>query len=155
MHLSAQRETTGYRGYSLLQSTRPQTIGYALSDSPVAQASWIYEKFQAWTHHPSTLSKDEMLDTITLYWLSNSGASSARFYWENKPDTTAWPIGEGVAVGLSWFPGDTSFAPREWCERYWGRIVYWNEQIERGGHFAAWEVPGIFVREVREWRRRI
>ena len=89
------RDTTGYRGYSLQQSTKPQTIGYGLADSPVGQASWIYEKFRDWSHHDGNVetvfSKDEMLDTIMLYWLSNSGTSSARYYWENKPDTTAWP----------------------------------------------------------------
>jgi pimeloyl-ACP methyl ester carboxylesterase len=146
----------GHRGYSLQQKTRPQTLGYGLADSPVAQAAWIYEKYRDWSHHDGDVekvfTKDEMLDTIMLYWLSNSGTSSARYYWENQPDSTAWPI--DIPVGVSWFGGDNSYAPREWCERYYKNILYWSE-TERGGHFAAWEVPGIFVKEVREWRRKI
>ncbi|KAI3392700.1 hypothetical protein diail_5300 [Diaporthe ilicicola] len=85
-----------------------------------------------------------MLDTIMLYWLSNSGTSSARYYWECEPDSTAWPV--DIPVGVSWFGGDNSYAPREWCERYYKNIVHWNE-TERGGHFAAWEVPDVFVAE--------
>jgi pimeloyl-ACP methyl ester carboxylesterase len=157
MHLDSLRDTTGYKGYSLLQSTRPQTLGYALADSPAGQAAWIFEKLHAWSHHDgdveAVLNKDEMLDTITLYWLSNCATSSARFYFENKPDTTAWRI--DLPVGVSWFPGDTSYAPREWCERYWDNIVWWNEEIELGGHFAAWEQAGLFVREIRGWRRKL
>jgi epoxide hydrolase len=156
MYLDRQRDVTGYRGYSLQQSTRPQTIGYGLADSPVLQASWIYEKFRDWSHHEGNVetvfSKDDMLDTITLYWLSNSGASSARFYWENKPDTTAWSI--SIPVAVCWFSGDTSYAPREWCERYWSNIVHW-EETERGGHFAAWEQPDLFVASMRKWKGKI
>lgn len=156
MSLDHSRDTKGYRGYSLQQSTRPQTVGYGLADSPTAQAGWIYEKFRDWCHHDgdvqSVLSNDDMLDTIMLYWLSNSATSSARYYWENMPDTTAWSI--DMPVGVSWFPGDTSYAPREWCERYWAKIVYWNE-TKKGGHFAAWEQPEIFVQEMRQWRRRL
>ncbi|KAM3478556.1 hypothetical protein MY8738_005877 [Beauveria namnaoensis] len=155
MHLDERRDA-GFRGYSLQQSTRPQTIGYGLADSPVAQAAWIYEKYRDWSDHggnvEAVLAKDEMLDTIMLYWLSNSGTSSARYYWENQLDTTAWPI--DVPVGVSWFGGDNSYAPREWCERYYKNIVYWSETA-RGGHFAAWEVPDMFVSEVRAWKRRI
>ena len=156
IYLDNRRETTGYRGYSIQQSTRPQTIGYSLADSPVGQASWIYEKLRDWSHHDGNVetvfSKDEMLDTIMLYWLTNSGTSSARYYWENQPNTTAWPI--DIPVGVSWFPGDTSYAPREWCERYWKNIVHWKE-TERGGHFAAWEQPDLFVAEIREWSNKI
>ncbi|USW58790.1 Putative epoxide hydrolase, alpha/Beta hydrolase [Septoria linicola] len=150
MALHHSRETTGYRGYSLQQSTRPQTLGYGLADSPIAQASWIFEKFRDWSHHngnvETVLTKNDMLDTIMLYWLSNSSTSSARYYWENQPDTTAWSI--DMPVGISWFPGDTSYAPKEWCERYWKNIMYWNE-TGKGGHFAAWEQPNIFVQELR------
>ncbi|KAK4621263.1 Putative epoxide hydrolase [Fulvia fulva] len=158
MDLDHLRDTTGYRGYSLQQSIRPQTLDYALADSPVAQAAWIYEKFRDWSHHNGDVgtifSKDEMLDTIMLYWLSNSGTSSARYDWENKPDTTAWAIGADIAVGVSWFQGDTAYAPREWCERHWDKIVIRNE-VGKGGRFAAWEQPEKFVREVREWRRNV
>ncbi|KAF9771982.1 hypothetical protein IL306_010338 [Fusarium sp. DS 682] len=150
------RRDAGFRGYSLQQATRPQTIGYGLSDSPVAQAAWIYEKFREWSHHDGDVekvfSKDEMLDTIMLYWLSNSGASSARYYWECGSATTALPV--EIPVGVSWFGGDNSYGPREWCERYYKNIVYWNE-TDRGGHFAAWEVSDLFVGEIREWRRKV
>ncbi|GAB7328362.1 hypothetical protein MBLNU13_g00350t1 [Cladosporium sp. NU13] len=142
MHFEAVRDA-GHRGYSLQQSTRPQTLGYGLADSPVAQAAWIYEKYVDWSHNDGNVeavfTKDEMLDTIMLYWLSNSGTSSARYYWE---------------FGVSWFGGDNSYAPREWCERYYTNIVHWNE-TEKGGHFAAWEVPELFVAEVRAWRSKI
>ena len=154
MHYDAIRDA-GHGGYSLQQSTRPQTLGYGLADSPVAQAAWVYEKYVDWSDHPnenveSVFTKDEMLDTIMLYWLSKSGTSSARFYWECEVDSTARRI--GLPVGVSWFGGDNCYAPREWCERYYRNIVYWNE-TERGGHFAAWEQPGMFVGEVRRWRR--
>ncbi|RGP73965.1 epoxide hydrolase [Fusarium sporotrichioides] len=145
-----------FRGYSLEQSTKPQTVGYGLVDSPVGQAAWIYEKYQDWTHHDGDLeglfSKDEMLDTIMLYWLTNSATSSARYYWESGSSTTALEI--HVPVGVSWFGGDNSYAPKEWCERYYKNTVYWNE-TPKGGHFAAWEQPDVFVAEIREWNRQI
>lgn len=141
-------------GYAKIQMTRPQTLSYGLSDSPVGQAAWIYEKLHGWTDHDgnieSIFSKDEMLDTIMLYWLTNS-SSSARIYWE-KVDTNAIPI--AIPVGVSWFPKDQTFAPREWCERYYSRLIYWRE-VERGGHFAAWEQPEIFVRELRDCFRNL
>ena len=142
-------------GYAKIQMTRPQTLGYGLADSPVAQAAWIYEKFHAWSHHEGSVgtifSKDEMLDAIMLYWLTNAGASSARIYWE-KLDTNAVPI--SIPVGVSWFPRDQTFAPKEWCERYYKDLVHWNE-VELGGHFAAWEQPRIFVRELRDCFRKV
>ncbi|KAK6708412.1 hypothetical protein SNK04_009377 [Fusarium graminearum] len=147
---------TGFKGYSLEQSTKPQTIGYGLADSPVGQAAWIYEKYRDWTHHDGDVealfSKDEMLDTIMLYWLTNSGTSSARYYWECASATTAWEI--HLPVGVSWFGGDNSFAPKEWCDRYYKNIVHWNE-LPRGGHFAAWEQPDAFVAEIREWHKQV
>ncbi|KAF2494590.1 epoxide hydrolase, partial [Lophium mytilinum] len=144
-------------GYYTQMSTRPQTVGYGLADSPVAQAAWIYEKLRDWSYHDGNVetvfSKDEMLDTIMLYWLSNSGTSSARYYWEcGWFDSTAWSI--DIPVGVSWFPGDSTYGPREWCERYYKNIVHWKE-MDRGGHFAAWEVPNLFVAEIREWRSKI
>ncbi|KAI6749326.1 hypothetical protein HG530_015165 [Fusarium avenaceum] len=146
----------GFRGYSLQQSTRPQTIGYGLADSPVAQAAWMFEKYRDWSHHDgdveTVFSKDEMLDTIVLYWLSNSSTSSARYYWECGLGSTSYHI--ELPVGVSWFGGDNSYAPKEWCERYYKNIIHWKE-TERGGHFAAWEVPDIFVAELREWRSKI
>ena len=94
----------------------------------------------------------EILDNIMVYWLSNTGASSGRLYWEAKADNTALPI--DIAVGVSIFPGDLNYAPREWGERYYKNIVHWRD-VERGGHFAAWEVPELFVREVRETFRHV
>ncbi|SMR48277.1 unnamed protein product [Zymoseptoria tritici ST99CH_1E4] len=123
--------------------------------SPVGQAAWIYEKLKDWSHDgdvEKVFSKDEMLDTIMLYWLSNSGTFSARFYWECEVDATAWRV--DVPVGVSWFGGDNCYTPREWCERYYKNIVYWNE-TDKGGHFAAWEQPELFVGEMREWRKTI
>ncbi|KAM0268949.1 hypothetical protein ACHAPA_004549 [Fusarium lateritium] len=155
MYLDSRRDA-GFRGYSLQQSTRPQTIGYGLADSPVAQAAWMYEKYRDWSHHDgdveTVFSKDEMLDTIMLYWLSNSSTSSARYYWECGLGSTGIHI--EVPVGVSWFGGDNSYAPKEWCERYYKNIIHWKE-TERGGHFAAWEVPDLFVAELREWRSKI
>ena len=142
-------------GYFKLQATRPQTIGYALADSPIAQAAWIYEKVHTWTQHSGdveqVLSKYEILDNIMVYWLSNSGASSARLYWEDD-DNVALPI--DIPVGMSIVPGDLVSAPCEWGERYYSNIVHWRE-VEMGGHFAAWEVPDLFVREVRDCFRHI
>ncbi|KAI9694570.1 MAG: hypothetical protein M1822_000186 [Bathelium mastoideum] len=142
-------------GYAKIHMTRPQTLGYGLADSPVGQAAWIYEKFHGWTDHEgdveSIFSKDEMLDAIMMYWLTNSGASSARIYWE-KLDTNAVPI--SIPVGISWFPADQTFAPKNWCERYYTDLVHFRK-VEKGGHFAAWEQPEIFVREVRDCFRKV
>lgn len=137
-------------GYSAIQSTRPQTIGYALADSPVGQAMWIYEKLCAWTDsggHPETvLAPDAMLDAITLYWLTNSATSSARLYWESfgrmPPDPLATPI------GVSIFPGELMQPPRLWAEQIFPNLAYWGTPT-RGGHFAAWEQPALFVDELR------
>ena len=137
-------------GYFLEQATRPQTIGTALADSPVGQAAWIYEKFNAWTDHDdveSALTKDQMLDDISLYWLTNSAASSARIYWENKPATY---VGGKIdlPVGVSVFPREIFRAPRTWAEKNYSKLIYWNE-LPKGGHFAAFEQPAAFVRELR------
>lgn len=139
-------------GYSKIQATRPQTIGYALVDSPVALAAWIYEKMWAWTDNAGdpedALTKDQILDNITLYWLTASGASAARMYWESFG-----AIGRGgqevhLPAGISTFPREITKAPRKWAERTLRNIVYWND-VDAGGHFAAWEQPAIFVEEVR------
>lgn len=138
-------------GYFKQQNTRPQTVGYGLADSPSGQAAWIYEKYRSWSQSISPdgmipFSEDEMLDHISIYWLTNSAASSARQYWENE-DTTA--LETDVPVGVSVFPGDQTYAPRKWGERYYKNIIHWKD-VEKGGHFAAWEVPKVFVREVRD-----
>lgn len=137
-------------GYSKQQSTRPQSLGYGLVDSPSGQAAWILEKFWAWTdcdgHPENVLSRDELLDNVMLYWLPATGASSARLYWEsfNTP-----PMSEvRVPVGCSIFPKEIFRCSKRWAEKRFEKLVYWNE-LERGGHFAAFEQPEQFVQEVR------
>jgi len=138
-------------GYSKEQATRPQTLGYALADSPVGQAAWIYEKIAEWTdsgHHPeSILSFDEILDNIMLYWLPGTAASSARLYWESF-NTDFARIELDLPVGCSIFHGEIYRAPKVWAERTYRNLFYWNE-VPRGGHFAAFEQPRLFVDELR------
>lgn len=138
-------------GYFQIQATRPQTIGYALVDSPAGLAAWIYEKFHAWTDNngdPETaLTRDEMLDNITLYWLTDTAASSARIYFEQA---AAGIFGAVVdfPVGCSVFPRDIVPVPRSWAERVYPKLIHWNE-LDRGGHFAAFEQPALFTQELR------
>lgn len=143
-----QKEETGY---STEQRTRPQTIGYSLVDSPIGQAAWIYEKFHAWTdcggNPENILTLDEMLDNISVYWLTGSGASSARLYWESLADGFL-PTQVLVPTGCSIFPKEIGRASRRWVERNYRNIVHWNE-LDRGGHFAAFEQPDLFASEVR------
>lgn len=144
-------------GYSHQQSTRPQTLGYALADSPVGQAMWIYEKFWRWTDCDgdplNALSYDQLLDTITLYWLTNSGTSSGRLYWESYKNGF-FAVKLALPVGCSVFAKEIYRAPRSWAERCMSQIVYWNE-VSKGGHFAALEQPALFVQELRGWRRAL
>ncbi|NWC88445.1 alpha/beta fold hydrolase [Pseudomonas reactans] len=138
-------------GYFKLQATRPQTIGYSLADSPAGLATWIYEKFQAWSDNQGNpedaISVDDMLDNITLYWLTNTGASSARIYWQNKgPGFNAGRIELPMAATI--FPREIYRAPRSWAEEQWPNLIYWNE-VDRGGHFAAMEQPKLFSQEMR------
>jgi pimeloyl-ACP methyl ester carboxylesterase len=137
-------------GYSKQQSTRPQTIGYGLVDSPTAQCAWIVEKFWAWTdcdgHPENVLTRDELLDNVMLYWLPGTGASSARLYWESFVRTNVDPV--AVPTGVSIFPKEIFRPSRRWVERRFTDIRYWNE-VDRGGHFAAFEQPVAFVDEVR------
>lgn len=139
-------------GYAKIQATRPQTIGYALVDSPVALAAWIYEKMWSWTDNngdpEDALSKDQMLDNITLYWLTGSGASAARLYWESFSAIGRQENPVDLPAGVSSFPREITKAPRKWAERILRNLVYFNE-VPAGGHFAAWEQPAIFVEELR------
>lgn len=139
-------------GYSLQQSTRPQVLAYALVDSPVAQLTWVLDKFYAWTdcdgHPERAVSRDRILDTVTLYWLSASGGSSARFYWENfPPSQAARPV--TVPTGVTVFPADIEKLPRHWVQRRFQDLRYWNV-AERGGHFPMLEVPASFAAEVQQ-----
>lgn len=137
-------------GYSKQQSTRPQTLGYGLVDSPVAQLAWIVEKFWSWTdcdgHPENALSRDEMLDNVMLYWVTAAGASSARLYWESL---ATYRFGERVELptGVASFPKEISCPPRSWCEASY-HITHWTA-MPRGGHFAAFEQPELFVDDVR------
>lgn len=143
-------------GYSKQQSTRPQTLGYALVDSPVGQAAWILEKFWAWTdcngHPENALGRDAMLDNIMLYWLTASGASSARLYWESFGSFSAGEV--QTPTGCSIFPKEIFLCSRRWAENRYKNIIYWNE-LDRGGHFAAFEQPALFVDELRKCFRLI
>lgn len=142
--------------YARLQATRPQTIGYLLADSPVGQAGWIYEKLRIWSdcdgEVETILSHDEILDNIMLYWLTNSGASSARLYWESMG--TFRPMTIELPLGYSQFPGEIMTPPRKWADRVFKNIIHWN-LLEKGGHFAAFEQPVLFVDEVRTCFRQL
>ncbi|AEV73710.1 putative hydrolase or acyltransferase of alpha/beta superfamily [Mycolicibacterium rhodesiae NBB3] len=139
-------------GYSEQQSTRPQTIGYGLADSPVGQMAWIVEKFAAWMdcdgHPENVLSRDELLDNVMIYWATNSGSSSARLYWESFKTLDATTRVE-LPTGIAAFPKEVLRSPRSWCEPIYN-ITHWTT-MPRGGHFAALEQPGLFVDDVREF----
>jgi epoxide hydrolase len=160
---SMERSAEWESGYSQEQSTRPQTIGYALVDSPAALCAWVIEKFWAWTdcdgHPENVLTRDELLDNLMLYWLPGTGASSARLYWESSRQVNQWisgPTGDTVAVptGCSIFPKELQRPSRRWAEKRFLDIRYWNEP-DRGGHFAAFEQPELFVQEVRAFFRLV
>jgi pimeloyl-ACP methyl ester carboxylesterase len=138
-------------GYAKIQGTRPQTIGYALSDSPAGLAAWIYEKIAEWTDSgeqlEKILSRDEILDHITLYWLTGTATSSARLYAESfGSDFSIQKLDIPVAVSV--FPGELYRPLKIWGERTYSKLIYWNE-ASKGGHFAAFEQPEIFVSELR------
>jgi pimeloyl-ACP methyl ester carboxylesterase len=137
-------------GYSKQQSTRPQTVGYGLVDSPAWLCGWIVEKFWSWTdcdgHPENALSRDELLDNLMLYWLPAAGASSARLYWESFRDRDFSPV--NVPSGCSIFPKEIFRISRRWAETRFTDLRYWNE-LDRGGHFAAFEQPEPFVDELR------
>ena len=154
-------QTSGY-GYFLEQATRPQTIGYALLDAPVALAAWMldhdtdayYKISRAFLdEQPSGhLTRDSILDNITLYWLTGTGASAAREYWENG-QAAARAAGQApppvqVPVGFTVFPGEIFRAPRNWVQKAYPTLTYFHE-VDKGGHFAAWEEPGLFATEIR------
>lgn len=147
---SLQRYMQDGNGYAKQQATRPQTLGYGLVDSPAGQAMWIYEKFHEWTdcngEPENALSQDEMLDDIMLYWLTGTGASSARLYWESFRAFGGDKV--TVPTGYSMFPKEIFHASRRWAERQYPNIIHWNE-LDRGGHFAAFEQPALFVEELR------
>lgn len=141
-------------GYSKQQATRPQTLGYALTDSPMGQAAWIIEKFYEWTdcdgNPENVLTREELIDNVMFYWLTASGASSARLYWESFGRAFGAGAASTVSLptGCSIFPKEIVATPRSWAEQRYTNIVYWNE-LGKGGHFAAFEQPELFVNELR------
>jgi len=155
--------TTG-KGYFIEQATRPETIGYALQDSPIALAAWMldhdtdsyYKISHAFVdNHPSgNLTRDHILDNITLYWLTGTGTSAAREYWESGRDTAQattggqFPEPVKIPVGFTTFPGEIWKTPRSWVEKAYANVIYFNK-VDKGGHFAAWEEPELFASEVR------
>ncbi len=143
-------------GYAAMMVTRPQTVGYALADSPAGQAAWIYDKFAAWTftggEPERELSKDDMLDDITLYWLTNTATSSAQLYWENSKNNfnavNQKTAEISIPVAVTVFPGEIYQAPRSWTQMAYRNLIYFHE-VDKGGHFAAWEQPALFAAEIR------
>jgi pimeloyl-ACP methyl ester carboxylesterase len=157
----AEFQATGV-GYFVEQATRPETIGYALLDSPIAMAAWIldhdtdayYKIARAFVDgKPSgNLTRDNILDNITMYWLTGTGASAARSYWEEGQETARAvghaPTPVSIPVGFTTFPGEIWRTPRSWVEKAYPNVIYFNE-VDKGGHFAAWEEPELFATEIR------
>ncbi len=140
-------------GYSKQQSTRPQTLGYALVDSPSGQAAWVIEKFWSWMdcdgHPENVLSRDELLDNVMMYWLPGTAASSARLYWQSFGTTADALAVVECPTGCSIFPKEIFRSSKRWAEKRFTNLIHWNE-LDKGGHFAALEVPEVFVGEVRD-----
>jgi pimeloyl-ACP methyl ester carboxylesterase len=142
-------------GYAAMMNQSPQTTGYALADSPVGMAAYYYDKFAEWTDSgeepEKVLTYDEMLDAITLYWLTNTGTSSSRSYWEGYQagggPFDAFDI-PALPVAVTVFPAEIYRTPQSWGERAFGNLIHWNEG-DKGGHFAAWEQPEILAEEIR------
>jgi pimeloyl-ACP methyl ester carboxylesterase len=143
-------------GYAGMMVTRPQTLGYGISDSPAGLAAFFYDKFNDWTYSggdaEKALTRDEMLDDITLYWLTNTAASSAQLYWENNNNNfnavEQKTADISIPVAVTVFPGEIYRAPKSWAERAYHKLIYFNE-VDKGGHFAAWEQPELFAAEMR------
>lgn len=137
--------------YRAIMATRPQTLGYGLEDSPSGLAAFLYDKFTEWTYSggepEKSLTKDEMLDDITLYWVTNTATSAARLYWENKINILS-AVDISIPAAITVFPGEIYQAPRSWAERSYHHLVYFH-QVDKGGHFAAWEQPQLFTEELR------
>lgn len=148
----------GNRSYAVIMGARPQTIGYALADSPVGLAAWMlgHPGFTNWTYDNSDPEKspDEVLDDVTLYWLTNSATSAARIYWEygggRSPVLAAGEKTSEISlpVAITVFPGESYRAPESWARRAYRNLIYFHE-VDKGGHFAAWEQPELFGEEIR------
>jgi pimeloyl-ACP methyl ester carboxylesterase len=158
-HEPAERFAAEGSGYQQIQSTKPQTIGYLLDDSPAGLAGWIVEKFREWSDcggdPERSFTKDQLLTNVMIYWLTRTGTSAARLYWEmRQAGREALPHAVvDVPTGVANFPGEIARSERAWAERRY-RIVHWTYP-ERGGHFAAMEVPDLFVEDVRTFFRLV
>jgi pimeloyl-ACP methyl ester carboxylesterase len=145
-------------GYSKQQSTRPQTVGYGLTDSPAGQAAWILEKFWAWTdcdgNPENILGRDELLDNVMLYWVTATATSSARLYWESFGPKRRTAHTVTIPTGVAVFPKEIVTPVRRWMEGTYTDIRHWSE-MPRGGHFAAFEQPELFVQDVRTFFRKL
>lgn len=154
------QETSSFRseetGYQQIQSTKPQTLAYGLTDSPAGMAGWIVEKFRTWTDSDgdveSAVARDRLLDNISIYWLTETINSSMRLYYETDMKEVL-PDSVDVPTGHARYPGEISKTPRVWAEEVYD-IVYWN-QLSEGGHFPAMEVPDVFVEDVRAFFRQV
>ncbi|HEU4381675.1 MAG TPA: epoxide hydrolase [Hyphomicrobiaceae bacterium] len=147
----------GSRSYATMMGTRPQTIGYGLTDSPAGLAAWMlgHPGFSQWTYSSNDPEKspDEVLDDVTLYWLTNTATSAARLYWEYGGRSVTNAVTEktneiALPVAITVFPGETYRAPETWARRAYPNLIYFRE-VDRGGHFAAWEQPQLFASELR------
>jgi pimeloyl-ACP methyl ester carboxylesterase len=154
----AERTNTA-SAYSTVHATRPQTIGYGLSDSPVMLAAWIGEKLLTWSDASTALSRQQVLEGLSLYWFTRTGASSARLYAESIAEVSAWFTDEArwqidAPTGATVFPREVPRSSRRWAERRFTHLVHWGEPAH-GGHFGAWEQPTVFVDELRATARSI
>jgi pimeloyl-ACP methyl ester carboxylesterase len=147
----------GNRSYATMMGTRPQTVGYALTDSPAGLAAWMlgHPGFSHWTYSSSDPEKspDEVLDDVTLYWLTNTATSAGRLYWEYAGRSVTNAATEMTSdiklpVAITVFPNETYVAPETWARRAYPNLIYFRE-VDRGGHFAAWEQPELFASELR------
>ena len=143
-------------GYSTQQKSRPQTLGYGLSDSPAGQLAWIIEKFYAWTdcdgHPENAIGRDDLLDNVMLYWATGSATSSARIYWESFGRGTRPHV--EVPTGFAVYPKEIFPPVRAWVGEIYPNVQYWRE-YDKGGHFAAFEVPDTFVADLRNFFRLV
>ncbi len=161
--LAALQDTRNYQefdsGYSKIQSTKPQTLGYGLNDSPAGLAAWIVEKFRTWSDCDGdverSFTRDDLLTNIMLYWVTGTAHSSARMYYETTRSGRFGTAGERVETptGCAIFPREIARPPRRWAERHYN-VVHWTE-MQRGGHFAAMEEPDLLVGDVQDMFRKL
>ena len=148
-------------GYSKQQSTRPQTLAYGLADSPAGQMAWIVEKYANWTdcvregirHPENAIERDVLLDIVTHYWMTNTGGSSARLYWESFTEGDYRPV--ALPIGLSLFPKELFVCTERLARTRYQQLVTFNDQHAVGGHFASLEQPEALIRDIRAWRAKL